>query len=376
MGRVGRNREKNKRMPKGWAPSASGVIYFRPTNAGDREIVKAITRGPLSLRLGATMDEASATFARLIVAARTKAFAAKPGTVAEIVDRAERELLPTIASAKTRIERSRHLRELGRLFGERRYAATVYDAARTAGVFRALDVQRHLDASRAGRPVAANREVNTWSLAFRWACTRWGLTEYNPCAGVMMNPEAPRDVAPTDKMIFGAAGPYRKLTMPGRFVVAMYRYYGRRKGETVKLQVSSAQEDGLHFRRGKARGGRPGKEIIVRWDPALRRHWARLMAWRAGHARGGKVETLAALVNMRGRAYTEGTFNCDWRRAMKASPAARGTFTVHDIRATRASTLETLDEAQAVLAHDERGTTARVYRRGPHIVDLKGKKAG
>ena len=69
MLRVGRNREKNKRMPKGWAPSASGVIYFRPTNAGDREIVKAITKGPLSLRLGATMDEASTTFARLIVAA-------------------------------------------------------------------------------------------------------------------------------------------------------------------------------------------------------------------------------------------------------------------------------------------------------------------
>lgn len=45
MARVGRNREKHKRMPVGWAPSPSGVIYFRPTNEGDRAIVRAITGG-------------------------------------------------------------------------------------------------------------------------------------------------------------------------------------------------------------------------------------------------------------------------------------------------------------------------------------------
>lgn len=60
MARVGRNRNKNLRMPVGWAPSPSGVIYFRPTNQADRAIVRAITGGRLSLRLGATHDEAAA----------------------------------------------------------------------------------------------------------------------------------------------------------------------------------------------------------------------------------------------------------------------------------------------------------------------------
>jgi hypothetical protein len=235
-----------------------------------------------------------------------------------------------------------------------------------------MDLQRHLDDCSETRPVAANREVKSWSLVFKWGIARWGLTTFNPCVGAMTNPEHPRDVAPTDAMIFGRAGPYRKLTVPGRFVVAMYRYYGRRKGETIKLQLSSAQADGLHFRRGKARSGAPAKEIVHVWDPLLRRMWGRLMAWRAKHARGGKVETLAALVNMRGRPYKEGTFNCDWRRAMKASPEARGTFTVHDIRATRAGTLTMLDAVE-VLAHDDPRTTARVYQRGPRVIDMKQK---
>lgn len=379
MGRVGRNREKNKRMPKGWAPSASGVIYFRPTNAGDREIVKRITGGPMSLRLGATHDEAAETFARLIVKARTRVDSAKPGTIAELVERGEREMLPTFASAKTREERARHLRDLERFFGDRRYARDVYAASRDPSLFRALDVQRHLDTCRETRPVAANREVKTWSILFTWARAKWGLVEYNPCHGVMMNAEHSRDAAPTDREIFGRAGPYRKLTTPGRFVVAMYRYYGRRKGETIALQLGSAQADGLHMRRSKGRGGVPGKPIVILWDARLRRMWARLMRWREEHARGGKVETMAALVNMRGRAYTEGTFNCDWRRAMKASPAARGTFTAHDIRASAAVAQASLADAQQLLAHDEQGTTSRVYRRGPIVIKVgerRGKSGG
>jgi hypothetical protein len=370
MARVGRNRERNKRMPKGWAPAASGVIYFRPTNASDVAIVQSITGGPKSIRLGATHDEAAETYARIIVAARDARGKALSGTVSEIVSRARLEIGPTITTKKTLKERERHWDELERLFGARRYARTVYDAGRaTDGTYlRAMDVQRYIDDGRKTRPVAVNRAVDSWKLAFTWARTRWGLTEYDPTAGVMKNPEFARDVSPTDKMIFGRGGPYRRLTVPGRIVVAMYRYYGRRKGETVKLTLASEQKDGLHMVRGKARNGKSAKKIVLVWDPLLRRLWAMALRWRSRYKREGKVATTALLLNQRGRPYKEGTFNCDWRRAMEDSPM-RGTFTVHDIRATRASTLPTLEDAQRVLAQDQQRTTM-LYRRGPHVIDM------
>jgi hypothetical protein len=364
MLRVGRNREIHKRMPKGWAPSASGVIYFRPTNAGDKAIVKTITGGPLSLRLGATHDEAAEAFARLIVAARQRETQFVAGTVGELVDRARRELVPRIKSDKTKTERTRHIDALEKLFGAKRFARSVYEATKAApGTFLvAMDIQRHLDACADSRPVAANREVKTWEIVFADARRRWGLTEYNPCAGLSLNPEAPRDVLPVDALIFGKV--YRELDPPMRFMVAMIRFYGRRKGECLGLTLSSAQDDGLHLQRGKRR-----KELVIRWDGRLDRMWGRLMRWRAAKTRGGKLQTTMAIVNRRGRRFTVTGFNSAWRRAMKAA-GIKGAFTFHDIRATRASTLSQ-QQAVEVLAHDDPRTTAGVYRRGPHIIDLR-----
>jgi hypothetical protein len=358
MLRVGRNREKHKRLPKGWAPAKSGAIYFRPTNAADKAIITALR--PESMLLGATEDEAARNPLWLkILAARTKEESIVAGTVGEIVARARRELLPAIDNAKTREERTRHINELERIFGTRRYARHAVEAQKPE-FFKALDVQRHVHASRESRPVAANREARTWEIVFEDARRLWGLTEYNPCAGLRYNPEAPREVLPDDAGIFRA---FRELDPPMRFMVGMIRFYGRRKGEVLRLQVSSAQTDGLHLRRGKR-----SREIVIRWDTRLERMWARLLRWRAARYRSGKPTTMA-LLNRRGRPYTVSGFNSAWRRAMVRAEL-RGAFTFHDIRATRASTL-TREQAVEVLAHDDPATTARVYRRGPLVIDLR-----
>lgn len=370
MRRVGRDREKNKRMPKGWAPAKSGAIYFRPTNAGDVAIVRAITGGALSIKLGDTVDEAAETFARVIIAARAREDNAAPGTVAEIVERARREFLPSIANAKTRKERERHLDALLAKFGARHYARNVFEASRdSAGRYlRAMDVQRHIFEGRTGRAVSVNREVRTWELAFIWARAPWGLTEYNPCAGLQHNEEAPRDVLPADGDIFKL---YRHLDPPARFMVALNRFYGRRKVEALGLTLSDARDDGLHLRRGKR-----AKEIIIRWDTRLRKMLARVMRWRAEVIRPTKgnrkapavVELSALLLNRRGRRYTVTGFNSARKRAMERAGIA-GAFTFHDLRAARASTLSPA-MATEVLAHDDPRTTSRIYRRGASIVDL------
>lgn len=364
MLRVGRNRARHTRMPKGWAPAKSGAIYFRPTNAEDRAIVKTITGGPLSLKLGADEDEAHRGEPwRRVLAARAPEVASKPGTVAELVERAKRSYLPRIQNLETRAWRARHVEALGKVFGARRYAKNVYDATKAPpGTFLlSIDVQRHLDEHAATRHAAANREAKTWGLVFAEARRRWGLTEYNPCAGLAFNPEPPRDVLPRDRDIFRV---YRRLDPPARFMVAVIRYYGRRRGEILGLTLSSAQEDGLHFTRGKRR-----REIVIRWDRRLERAWARLMVWRAAKVRGGKVQTTAALVNRRGRRFSVTAFASAWRRAQERA-GVRGNFTFHDIRASSASAAGSVAEAQMLLAHDEQRTTQAVYRRGAHVVDL------
>jgi hypothetical protein len=365
MLRVGRNREKHKRLPKGWAPSRAGVIYFRPTNAADKAIVKAITRGPLSLRLGADHNEAAETYARLVVAARTREAAVVPGTIGELVDRARRDYLPKIDNPETRAWRARHVEALGKLFGSRRYARTVHEATKAPGTFlMALDVQRHLDENQ-HRAKAANREAKTWSIVFAEARRRWGLTEYNPCQGLDFNPEPPREVLPDAAALFRV---WRRLDPPMRFAAAMIRHYGRRRGEILRLTLSDAKADGLHFLRGKPRPGRKPKVIIIRWEPRLERAWARLMAWRTARVRGGKLATLtAALVNRKGMPYTATGFNSAWRRAQERA-GVRGDFTFHDVRKKEASGM-TLQDAQHLLAHDEQRTTLR-YRVGAHVIDF------
>lgn len=372
---MGRDRVKNKRFPVGWQLTA-GTIYFRATNAGDLEIVRAIN-GKGSIRLGRTHDEAAEAYARLIVKARTRRDEAEPGTVAEIVERAEREFLPSLRDERTRIERARHLKVLQDKFGARRYARDMFEASRdrTGTFLRAMDIQRHLHECAQTRPVAANREVRTWELVFQWARAPWGLTEYNPAAGLQHNDERPRRVLPEDEQIMRL---YRHLDPPGRFMVAMIRFYGRRKVELLGLKMSDVDAKGVHFKRGKDAESRP---ILVVWDARLRKMVARLMRWRESvirpirpKDRAPAVVSLSLLLNRRGGAYTETGFNSARKRAMERA-GIKGAFTFHDMRKSRAQSLE-LNQAVTVLAHDDPRTTAAVYRPGPIVVDLNDEVSG
>jgi hypothetical protein len=102
-------------MPKGWAPAKSGAIYFRPTNAEDRAIVKALA--PLSLKLGNRRGRShrSDLWRRCSQLGREDA-GAKPGTVAELVERAKRSYLPRIQNLETRAWRATARRGAGAPF--------------------------------------------------------------------------------------------------------------------------------------------------------------------------------------------------------------------------------------------------------------------
>lgn len=403
MARVGRNRTKNKRLPTGWTPIGA-VIYFVPTNAADLEIVVRVTGGKKSLRLGALADHngCAKTYAEVIVAARAARDDATPGTVAELVFLAFRDILPTIENKGTRSERTRHWNTLKAKYGTKPYARSLHEAGmRPRHFFSALDVQRHVDDCEETRPVSANREVDSWALIFHWARNRWGRTEYNPCAGIDKNDEEPRDVLPEHEALYKGTvaedgtmprGIYRQLDPPARFILNMYRYYGRRRGETLRLMLSDVErEDGVHMLRGKDRqrkgskkkGPRKPRVLIIPWDIRLRRMVERVLRWRAKVLRPTRKDgterklpaAIAAtlLVGRYGAPYSKEAAKSAWRRGMMRS-GQLGQFTQHDVRALRASTLPE-DVAVNVLAHDSPDMVRNVYRnRGPKVIDLKGHK--
>lgn len=378
MPRMGRDRTKHRRYPLGWK-LVNGTIYFVPTNAGDKDIVKRLTgkelspKGSISMRLGKTHDEASATYAEKIVASRKKEDAAIPGTVRELCQLARERMLPTILNKDTNDQVARNIDALEALFGARRYAKNVYDASRDPTYLRALDIQKHLDSSNVPdedgntRHVAANREVKSWRQIFRDARIRWGLTEYNPCEGVVLNPEYARDVLPDAD---GLKKAYDGAPVFLQCMMDISRHYGRRRGEQLKLMMSDIKPDGLHFRRGKTRSGAPAKEIIIKWDPRLREIVERLEAWRS-MKRKKNVSTMQLIVNQRGGPLTVTGYNSAWKRLVK-KVGVKGDFTFHDIRALRATTLSQ-EKAVEVMAHEDPGTTNRIYRRGARVIDLNSE---
>jgi hypothetical protein len=353
----------------------------------------------LSLKLADSDDPAghnaaAIVYAEKIVAARERDIEVIPGTVGEICSRAREEFLPAIENKVTRKWRERHLDALQAKFGSRRYARNVFEASRdTSGTFlRAMDVQRHIFDGKKTRPVGVNREVRTWELVFQFARAPMGLTEYNPCSGLTENKETHRKVVPQDGSIFKL---YRELDPPGRFMVGMIRYYGRRKVELLGLEPSSGKEDGIHLRRGK---DAESKTIIIKWDTRNRRMWERVLRWRQEvirptkpNKRGKvkkppKVVSTMLLINRRGRAYTETGFNSARKRAMRRAGLSvvigeqevrgktvkkyRNAFTFHDMRKSRAEDNLTPAQAQNVLAHDDPRTTNVKYRVGAIVVDL------
>lgn len=402
MRRVGRDRVKHKRLPKGWTPIGK-AIYFVPTNKADVVIVRFLTGGVMvngkleggkaSMRLGArdNENECSITYGKVVEARRARD-ETKEGTVGELVRLARRDIKPTIENGETKTERERHWKELEALAGTKAYAKSIHEAGtRPLEYFTTLDVQRAIDRNAETRHVAINRAVDSWSLIFDWARTRWGLTQYNPCRGVFKNEENAREVLPEHDQLYRGVrksedgqpvprGIYRQLDPPARFILNMYRYYGRRRSETLQLSLADTQHaDGLHMLRAKERqrrGSLKKKErkarvLIIPWEPRLRRMLARALKWRAEKMREGIVTT-TLLVNRHGLPYTKEAAKSAWRRGMERS-GQRGQFTQHDVRALRASTLP-LDVAQNVLAHEDQRTTARKYQRGPKIIDLKGHK--
>lgn len=319
--RVGRRRRHNTDMPQRVYLSR-GWWFFRP-KAGS------------AVRLGKQDDKAGA------LRAYADLMEARPrnGTVAELLDRYAKDVLPTKAP-KTQKDQYAQIQKLKRVLG------TLELHQVTRGV-----VAEYLDRSPA--KVSANREIALLSHAYTKAI-RWLLTNENPCRGVERNTEKERERYITHEeflAVYEAASPVVQVMM------GLAYNTGQREGDLLKLRRDAITEEGLAIRQGKTR-----RRLVISWTPAL--------AWlieRAGELPEKGKASLFIVCQPNGQPYSESGFQTAWqkhiRKCFKDELIAER-FTFHDLRAKAASD----GKDGRLLGHLDPRTLRKHYIRKPEVV--------
>lgn len=193
-------------------------------------------------------------------------------------------------------------------------------------------IRQYLDTYPA--PIAANRHIQYLKAAWNWALERIDGVPENPCMGVRLNKQAPRDryVSQEEYEAFLA-------TVSGYIPLFCELSYlcRARWSEVARLTENDALEDGLRVIRGKGSKGE-----LTEWTPRLQ---AALEACRAYNADAPTPISGALLIhNKQGKAIKQNAFQTAWGRAMRAWEAAGNErFTFHDLKAAGYSDQEVQD---------------------------------
>jgi hypothetical protein len=382
MVRMGRPREKYRDMPLGFR-LVDGRWYWRPTDIATRLVCERIAPGRKSVPVGAEKAAARMWWAKNVLPALDAVLPENlppPGTVAEIVERYERDILPEM-HPKTKVEHTRYCKSLLAAFGVRRYAKSEAEAS-TGSFVRSIDVTRYLRAEAKrqvfrkvgdkqiliadGRPVAANKEIQCLSRMFRLAKTEWGYTEYNPCLQVEYNVETPRDQYHDDATFMKV---YEKAPPVLQCMMDLAQMHAARRGMLLKLSLACLGDDGILLPLNKKRKNDPQRFQLIKWSDDLRDVVNRALEIRK-KVRGGQKEvddlaTAPLFLNRLGKAFSETGFNSIWQRARKSAGFGTHEFHFHDIKAKSVS--DSPDEIDAMNrgGHLDMRTTKRVYRRKP-----------
>ena len=360
MRRMGRPRRKNRDMPPGLERDRLGGWHFRPTSKPAKAAFDRLHPGKKSIALGRDKEAARRWWLDLF---REKAEEANApaDSIAALLFRFERDEIP-LMHPRTADDAKRYLARLAVEFGSMRFARTEADAF-DAGVLRPMHLSQYLRAQAADRPVAANREVKLLARVFHIARGLWGVTTYNPVAGVLYNPEAPRAQYQDDaryRQVYDAAPELLQLMMD------LAQMHGARRGMLLRITLADITEAGLWLTLNKRKRTERPRRQLVQWSDDLRLVIDRALALRA-KTRGGQAEvadlpSAPLFLNAKGRQVTETGFNSLWARAIAKAGIPRAEFHFHDIRAKAASDADA-DQAQGMLGHQDPRTTTRVYRR-------------
>lgn len=357
-----RKRNKiNQGLPKRWR-QYHGAFYYRvPPGLESQWNNKKV------FRLGTKLHEAYKVWADRIGRLED----AK--TINELLDRYALEVIPTKAAA-SQTSNLTQLVVLRRVFGNSPLLPFTPQIVYQYVDKRSVKKKDPKTGRVTGGRVAALREIELLSHAFTKA-VEWGYIDRHPFKDeVRFEGEAARDRYVEDWEIVEALSLPSKRKAGSVLMIQAYLRLklltGMSQGDLLRLQESQLKEDGIHTQRHKTKA-KTGKRTIYVWTPALRSAVAM-----AKDAR--PVDTSPFLFcNRNGESYVNETtgkssgWKSMWQRFMHrvtTETKAKEHFTEHDLRAKVASDAESLEHAQALLAHADSRTTKKFYRRKAEVV--------
>lgn len=190
-------------------------------------------------------------------------------------------------------------------------------------------IQRYLDNENA--KVAANRRIQYLKAAWNWGINRLdGVPEPNPCMGVQLNKEKPRDkyVTPEEYLIvYQAALSMRNPIFAYALEIA---YLCRaRRDEVFSMTYDDILDDGLMLNRGKG-----SKSEVILWSKRLR---DAVEGCKTIYPNAPTPITGALLLhNKNGKKCLGNALDSAWQRVMQKAKDKFGLkshFTFHDIKA-------------------------------------------
>lgn len=372
---MGRPRRTRLDLPAG-VRLIDGRYYYRATTRRERDERNA--KGlPETIPLGADAEQMRRTWSKLHKSRWDLDRAdAAAGTLAELLDRFEKDSLPAVDARgkarfapRTRREYGRQLVRLRDRWGTRRYARTEVEAVR-GDCLGTRDLQAWLD--KLPSLVSGNRELALLSTVFGDA-RRWGLTVFNPCSGVRRHEEIPRDreVPQWEVEVLLAVAGEREALM-----VLWERATGWREGDVRTLSRTQATPEGVRLRQAKR-----GRRQLWEWTTTLR------AVWEASRELPSAKKTLIVFPTRKGTPLSVEGFQSAWGRLLdraRAAIAAADYVNViddtlwladarlaeledlhfHDLRAAAIERAEQRGEdAQRFAGHADPRTTRRHYLR-------------
>jgi integrase len=276
-------------------------------------------------RIGATLDEALAEFAKL---------QAQPsGEMAKLIDAVLKARAPKLAES-TRAQYLIAARILKRKLVQ--FAPSQVKSRHVAAIVDSMQ----------DTPNMANRVLSFLRTVFAHA-VRQQLVDSNPCVGVKRLAERKRERYITDTewlAIFEKAGPRLRVIMRVAYLT------GQRIDDVLKIRRTQIGADGIEFKQKKT-----GAKLLVRWSPDLRSAVADALALH------GPVQALTLFLGRTGKAPDYRSVLLQWHTAADAAGVADAL--PNDQRAKAATdTKRQGGDPTALLGHTSAAMTERYLR--------------
>lgn len=337
--------------------------------------------GKKLFRLGKTLHEASRVWEERMRDSGDQS-STPVKTIGDLLDRYAREVIPTKAPA-SQVSNRNQMTKVREVFGSMPLAPF-----KPQLIYQFVDARskQKLDPQSGrlkGGLTTAHREVELLSHAFTKA-VEWGYVDRHPFKGeVRLKGEPPRTRYVEDWEIVEALSLDSKRKKGSVLMIQAYirlkLHTGLAQGDLLRLQPDKHfKEDGIHNVRHKI-AKKVGKETIYLWTDELR-----LAVEMALEARP-KKDSRFLFCTRTGEGYIDeavgrsSAWKSMWQRFMKrvlTETKVTESFTEHDLRAKVGSDADSVEHAQALLAHADPSTTEQAYRRKAEVVKPLSRNFG